>query len=106
MSVLQGPAGATNAATMLEGVLEEVPGWYDALRVLGRLYPRLPGKAGSAAGGAAAALRGAAAAKHGQRAELWEILGDILAGQDPAGGREGRAGGRGAGCRAGRGGAA
>lgn len=51
------------------------------LQVLGVLYPKLPG---SKAGKALAHFK-EAAARQESNAELWEVLGDVLAAVDPAG---------------------
>lgn len=54
-----------------------------AAQVLGRLHPRLPAaKSGKALLGA---VREATAVRHAEAADLWEILGDLLAATDPAG---------------------
>ncbi|RMZ53978.1 hypothetical protein APUTEX25_002555 [Auxenochlorella protothecoides] len=79
LSLLRGEL--TNAASVLEGALTVVPAWTDALQVLGKLYPRL--RLGPDAAGIPhfkAALK-----RLGERADLWEMLGDVLAPLDPGG---------------------
>ncbi len=88
--------------------------WYTVLQILGRLLPALPtpGGGGAAGGGPGAvagpggdrlsstvALLRDATAKQPGDYDMWEMLGELLAPRDPAGGAgEGRprAGGRGA----------
>ncbi|GLC38649.1 hypothetical protein PLESTB_000456300 [Pleodorina starrii] len=99
-----------NAATELEEALKAAPAFYDALKILGQLLPALNRDGGSAAaastrGSASASGAGAAAgdgssggrlaatvsmlkdatSKQPADADMWEMLGELLAPTDPAG---------------------
>ncbi|KAG2448186.1 hypothetical protein HYH02_006771 [Chlamydomonas schloesseri] len=92
-----------NAATELEEALKAAPGFYDALKILGQLLPALNREAGGGGGGggsgrgggggpdpggrlaATVALLKEATAKQPGDAEMWEMLGELLAPSDPAG---------------------
>ena len=61
-----------------------MPGWPDALSALGQLYPNQAAGDARADGAAVAHFREAAQA--GSRSgQVWEMLGELLAGSDPAG---------------------
>lgn len=80
LSILRGEN--VNAATSLESLLEDRPGWEDALRLLAPLCPR---QATATAAARPARHFKLAAERRPDDAELWEMLGDVLAGADPAG---------------------
>lgn len=69
------------AVENLETLLDERPGWMDALRVLAPLVPR--NYQGAAAVPSAVHFK-EAAERDDKDASLWEMLGDVLAGSDPA----------------------
>jgi len=70
----------TNAASALEGILDQNPGWLDALELLGKLYPRLPSHREPRA---APSLK-AACERFPDRADLWELLGDVTCATQPS----------------------
>lgn len=70
----------TNAVSLLERALAEVPGWPDALNMLGSLYPQAERK-----GQAAFTLFQEAAEADSKSGAVWEILGELLASSDPPG---------------------
>lgn len=70
----------TNAASALEGILDQNPGWLDALQLLGKLYPRLPSHREPRA---APSLK-AACERFPDRADLWELLGDVTCATQPS----------------------
>jgi len=80
MSVLRGEN--LTAVKALEKLLADKPAWMDALRVLAPLCPRSGGAA--AAAGRTASHFKAAAERQPDNANLWEMLGDVLANADPA----------------------
>ncbi|KAK9844132.1 hypothetical protein WJX81_005444 [Elliptochloris bilobata] len=69
----------TNAASLLETALQRVPGWVDALKVLGALYPQAERK-----GQAAVAHFRAATEAGSASGEVWEMFGELLAATEPA----------------------
>ncbi|KAK9810525.1 hypothetical protein WJX72_012163 [[Myrmecia] bisecta] len=77
LNLLQGEH--VNAVSLLEKSLAEVPSWDDALTVLGHVYPQMPAK-----GAKAVDHFRTAAAKPGASCQVWEMLGELLAGTDPA----------------------
>eukprot|EP00884_Botryococcus_braunii_P015610 jgi/Botrbrau1/2732/Bobra.0164s0012.1 len=80
LSLLQHSGEHTNAISLLENALTHVPGWIDALKVLGQLYPQTERK-----GNAAIEHFREAAQKPGSSSEVWEMLADLLAATDPSG---------------------
>ncbi|KAL3140102.1 hypothetical protein ABBQ38_004382 [Trebouxia sp. C0009 RCD-2024] len=70
----------TNAITLLESTLQTVPGWMDALKILGNLYPHNPAKAHKAV-----SHFKEAAGRSDKDPEVWEMLGELLAPTDPSG---------------------
>lgn len=96
MCVLMGQA--VNAASLLESVLVDAPQWIDALEVLGRVYPMAPQRGSEHKARVVGQFKDAAAARPGN-AELWELLGDLLAPLEPAGGWWGLARGGGRSCK-------
>ncbi|PNW85504.1 hypothetical protein CHLRE_03g189605v5 [Chlamydomonas reinhardtii] len=85
-----------NAATELEEALKAAPAFYDALKILGQLLPALNRESGSGSGGrggpdpggrlaATVGMLKEATGKQPGDAELWEMLGELLAPSDPAG---------------------
>ena len=69
------------AVDNLETLLDERPGWIDALRVVSPLIPRI--YQGASAVPSARHFK-EAADRDGKDASLWEMLGDVLAGSDPS----------------------
>ncbi|KAL4854380.1 RNA polymerase-associated protein CTR9 [Chlorella vulgaris] len=69
-----------NAVSMLESLLMDAPQWIDALQVLGRVYPKTTLKSTKVV-----PQFKEAAAQRPKDAELWELLGDLLSAQEPAG---------------------
>ncbi|KAK9845686.1 hypothetical protein WJX84_004302 [Apatococcus fuscideae] len=65
---------------LLETALQQVPGWQDALQVLGQLYSKMPEKAAKSL----AQFR-EAAARSPSSMEVWEMLAELLAATDPPG---------------------
>ncbi|EFJ40533.1 hypothetical protein VOLCADRAFT_121713 [Volvox carteri f. nagariensis] len=86
-----------NAATELEEALKAAPAFYDALKILGQLLPALnrdgagaPTRGSSSADGssrlaATVAMLKDATSKQPNDADMWEMLGELLAPTDPAG---------------------
>ncbi|GIL51578.1 hypothetical protein Vafri_7539 [Volvox africanus] len=86
-----------NAATELEEALKAAPAFYDALKILGQLLPALNRDGGAPSRGssttdssssrlaATVAMLKEATAKQPNDADLWEMLGELLAPTDPAG---------------------
>ncbi|BDA40854.1 RNA polymerase-associated protein CTR9 homolog [Coccomyxa sp. Obi] len=70
----------TNAISLLESALAQVPGWPDALHMVGQLYPLAERKGQTAVDH----FRDAAEANSTSGA-VWEMLGELLATSDPPG---------------------
>jgi Flp pilus assembly protein TadD len=70
----------TNAVSLLERALAEVPGWPDALNMLGLLYPQVERK-----GQAAVSHFQEAAEADSKSGVVWEMLGELLSTTDPPG---------------------
>lgn len=70
----------TNAISLLESALALVPGWPDALQMVGQLYPQAERKGQAAIDH----FRDATEANSSSGA-VWEMLGELLAPVDPPG---------------------
>lgn len=70
----------TNAISLLESALAQVPGWPDALHMVGHLYPQAERK-----GQAAIAHFRDATEANSKSASVWEMLGELLAPIDAPG---------------------
>lgn len=72
----------TNAISLLESALAQVPGWPDALHMVGQLYPLAERK-----GRTAVEHFKDAAEANSTSGAVWEMLGELLATEDPPGQR-------------------
>jgi RNA polymerase-associated protein CTR9 len=83
LALLKGDARA--AVAELEGALDSAPAWRDALCLLGRLYPRVPGSNPTKTSRQFVAAGEAPSGSEPGDAEVWELFGDSMAGTDPSG---------------------